>query len=388
MIRSVVLGFNKPNREDRHGDCEIITNGKYNLVFDGYCDEGTDKVLSYLKRMKMNEVYLFLTHAHYDHYYGLRKIIRDTYFTVKAFYCYDPATLEAGLSNNKGSKAVQSDINALKNIITECKERGIKVVYLVHKNKLEFGDIKIQVFRQQPKRVEADDTEGWSYVNDGSLCFYFPELYYWTSGDGSEKIWDFIKSLGIKVKYFKIPHHGNNCTKLQAEGLKAQGADNCWYNDLEPDGVGTNDFTLYGARRCKQAGMNVHTAIGDINWIAKDGQFVIYKGGKKYAFSVDYKGATTLKQPTVNVVRGVFENKYNKGDYRTTRLIDAGYYPIATQNRVNLVVQVAQDIINGKVNYGTNQKRLTNLDKKYGSGYGQLIQDEINSILKSKNAKW
>jgi hypothetical protein len=46
------------------------------------------------------------------------------------------------------------------------------------------GDIKIKVYREQPTRVASDDTEGWAYVNDGSLCFYFPEINYWTSGDG------------------------------------------------------------------------------------------------------------------------------------------------------------------------------------------------------------
>ena len=175
----------------------------------------------------------------------------------------------------------------------------------------------------------------------------------------------------------------------QANGLKNHGADYCWYNDLEPDGVGTNDFTLYGARRCKQAGIKVFESVGDINFVVANGKFTIYKSGKKYEFSVPYKGANTLKtKGIVGVVRDVFMGKYKSNNTRITRLLDAGYEPVAIQDRVNLVVNTAKKIIDGKVNYGKNEQRIKNLDKAFGVGYGQLIQDEINSLLNSKVKKW
>ena len=145
-------------------------------------------------------------------------------------------------------------MNNLINLINEAKSKGIKVVYLKHKDKVTLGDIKFQVFRAQPAKVADDDTNAYSYTNDGSLCLYFYEIYYWTSGDGCESIYNMINSQKLKVKYFKIPHHGNNCNRTQAQGLKAMGANVCWYNDLEPKGIGTCEFTAYGARRCKEAG--------------------------------------------------------------------------------------------------------------------------------------
>ena len=389
LIRFWIPGFSRPSKgEWRYGDIQVVINGDYCLIIDGGCDEGTDALISYLKRNKIKNVYLVISHAHYDHWYGIRQIIRDNYFAVKALYCYDPKTLESGLRNNKGSREVRNDINSMLSVIDEAKNKKVKVKYVNHGSKITIGDIKINVYRQQPNHVEDDDTEGWAYINDGSLCFYFPELYYWTSGDGSESVWDFIKSLGIKVKFFKIPHHGNNCSQSQAQGLMKHGAIYCWYNDLEADGVGTNDFTLYGARRCKQAGIKVFECVGDINFICKNGYLTIYKGGKKYNITISYKGKTALKNPNVNVIRKVFEGKYKKGDYRTTRIIDAGYYPIVVQQKVDLVVSVAQQIITGTLNFGTNKERITKLDAKYGKGYGQLIQDEINSLLNAKSKKW
>ena len=391
MIRGYVLGFNRPDRETRYGDAELIRSnrGKYNLLIDGYCGSGADKLIAYLKKKKIKDLWLALSHAHYDHTDGLEKIIENPYFNVKCFYCYDPATLKSGLRNNRGSQEVKKDIKGLENLIAKAKAKGIKVVFVKHLDKITIGDIKINVYRQQPKYVEDDDEQGWSYVNDGSLCFYFPELYYWTSGDGSERIWDFIKSLGIKVKYFKIPHHGNNCTESQARGLKAHGCNVCWYNDLEPNGVGTEEFTEFGARRCLQAGINVLDCVGDINWVASNGTMTIYHKGKSASsYGCKYSGINELVSPTAEVIRNVFMGKYGKGDARVTNMLDAGYHYGNAQTMVNKVVDVAQKIINGKLDFGKNETRIKSLDKKYGTGYGQLIQDEINSLLKSKSAKW
>lgn len=394
MIRGYVLGFSRPDKETRYGDCELITDGKKYILIDGYCGKGADAIIAYLKKRKIKKLILILTHAHYDHYNGLWKIIKDPYFEVEVFYCYDPLTLEAGLSNNKGSKSVREDIENLQEVIAEAEKRDIKVVFLDHGDKIEAGDIKLEVYREQPTKVADDDTEGWSYVNDGSLCFYMRETGYWTSGDGCEYIYNFIKKLNklgynIVVKYFKIPHHGNNCTESQAKGLKAQGAKVCWYNDLEPKGIGTTEFTAYGARRCREAGIPVLEAVGDINWVAFKNSMHIYHGGKEVtSFSCDYSGNSSFKALTADVVRKVFEDKYGKGDTRVTNILDDGYYYTAVQSAVNTVVNIANDIIHRRVNYGKNATRIKNLDKMFGAGYGQLIQDEINSLLKAKSAKW
>lgn len=202
---------------------------------------------------------------------------------------------------------------------------------------------------------------------------------------------DFIKKLDIIVKFFKIAHHGNNCTKLQAEWLKAHGANYCWYNDLEPNGVGTTDFTAYGAKRCKEAGIKVFESVGDINFVVCDGKFKIYKSGKEYSFSVPYKGTSTLKTTgLVDICRNVFMGKYGSNNTRMTKLLDVNYDPIIVQNRINLIYRVAKNIIDGVkgFDFGKNEERIKNLDTKFGKGYGQLIQDEINSILKAKSAKW
>ena len=389
MLHIYMPGLGKPSQPDRYGDGQIVTDGTNYLIIDAFCGVGTDLFIKKIKQWKIKSPILAISHAHYDHEYGILKIIRDSYFTPKILYCYDPASLQSGLSNNKGSQEVRSDIKYLRTIINEAKDKGITVKYLKNNQTVTHGDIKFKVYRKQPSKVQNDDTEGWNYINDGSLCFYFYEIGYWTSGDGPERIYDLANSVGAKVKFFKIPHHGNNCTNSQAAGFKKQGANFCWYNHLEPKGVGTTDFTAYGARRCKQNGITVLDQFTDINLIAYNGKAVIYHNSKEMTnYACSYKGKSTLKSAPVDVIRNIFMNRYGTGDTRMTNLIRAGYYPVNANNKVAKVKQLANNIIDGKVNYGKNEARINKIDELLGSGYGLLVQDEINSLLNTKNKKW
>ena len=79
MIRFNIIGFNKTDKgAPRWGDCTIIDDGMNHLVIDGYCGIGTTRLISRLKKLKVKDPVLFISHAHHDHYYGIRKIINDT----------------------------------------------------------------------------------------------------------------------------------------------------------------------------------------------------------------------------------------------------------------------------------------------------------------------
>ena len=390
MIHVFIPGLQKSvSKETRYGDGQIINDGTNYIVIDGFCGKGSTILINTLKEWGVKSPILALSHPHVDHMQGLSIIMKDKYFTPKEFWCYDPATLSSGLSNNKGSAAVRDDISDLNTIINLAKSKNIPVKFLKHNQSLTRGDIKIKIYRQQPSKVANDDNNGWAYVNDGSLCFFFPEIGYWTSGDGPERIYNLAKSVGAKVKFFKIPHHGNNCPESQSKGLKKIGVIGCWYNDLEPNGIGTTGFTAYGARRCKQIGLSVFTTFTDINMICYNGKVHIWHGAKEIlTYTASYEGPSNLKLVSVDVVRDIFIGKYFNGDTRITKLIRAGYYPKTASEKVSLVIETAKDIIDGKVNYGKNEERINKLDAEFGKGFGLLIQDEINSLLKAKSRKW
>lgn len=317
------------------GDAQIIDDGTNYLIIDGYCGTGTDILIKRLKALKIKNPYLFLSHPHYDHYYGLRKIINDGYFSPKMLYCYDPATLKGGLDNSE----IKDDYNALCKIISEAKAAGITVRYVKHGDHVTHGDIDFYVYRIQPAYQGAsEDPHGWAFVNDGSLCCWFPGLRYLTSGDGPEKIYDLCKSVGIKPVFFKIPHHGNNCPAGQANGMKSAGALYCWDNSYSTDA--NDDFLRYGRRRCIEAGIKFLSIHGDINMIAQKGYVSIYKDYKVYRYKCSYKGKSTLRQPVLDDIIDILEGQYGNNNARITNLIDAGIYPIAAQNVINKIVKL------------------------------------------------
>ena len=370
MIRLLSLGVGYGGRV---GDCTIMSDGKVTLVIDGYCSATADKVIKYLKARNVNAPYLFISHAHYDHYDGIRKIIKDKWFSPKALYLYKPATL-----NPNFSRDVAEERKTLQAIIDLAKSRGIPVKYMDH-GTYKFGDIRLKAARIQPKTAKNSD----AYLNDGSLCFYFYDLGFVTSGDGPSDIGDLCKAKRWHPVFFKIPHHGNNCSEHNARWLKNNGARYCWDNDPSKT---ITEFLRYGRQRCQQAGIKWLSNNTDLNAIWQNGKCSIYKDGVVYRYECGYKGRTALRNPTVSVVRSVMRGTYGNGDARTTNLIDAGFYPVATQNRVNKVESFARGIMDGTMDFGKNAVRIAKIDKLMGAGYGQLVQDYINVLSGKKKS--
>ena len=374
MIRRYIIGFNDSDNVDRTGSCVIFTDGKETVIIDGYMGVGKRKLIKWLKKMGIRNPWLYLTHAHGDHYDGLKAIIEDPYFKPKGFRCYDPATIKSGANQNG---EVSGDRNALIGIINLCKEKEIPVRYVHSSDTYTHGEIKFKVYREQPAfEGNKEDPHGWSYLNDGSLIFWFHELGTLVCGDGPMQIGEFCQKRSIHAKDFQIPHHGNNCNAGRAKIMRQLGAVYCWDDSYAYD----YDFLQFGRKRCIEAGIKHYGVKGDINTIYFGGRAVIYKGGNIYRYSCTYKGKPTLKGHTADVVRKAMRGTYGSGDTRTTNLLDDGYNPGLVQKDVNNVTSIAKGILNGSMDYGKNQDRINRIDKKLGKGYGQLTQDYINVL--------
>ena len=381
MIRRHIIGFNDSDPGGpRWGSCVIFTDGKETVVIDGYLGVGAKKLIKYLKKIGRRDPWLYLTHGHGDHFEGEKEILEDPWFKPKGFRCYDPASIKAGADRNS---EIREDYNALLDIIAICKRRGVPVKYVHSSDSYVHGEIKFKVYREQPAfQGNTKDPHGWSYLNDGSLVFWFHELGTIVDGDGPEMIGEFCQKRGIHAKDFQIPHHGNNCNAGRAKLMKQLGAVYCWDDSYDS---GT-EFLRYGRQRCIEAGIKHYGIHGDINTIYFGGRAVIYKGGNIFRYACAYKGKAALKMHTADVARRVIRGSYGSGDTRTTNLLDEGYNPGLVQKSVNSVINTAKGILSGKLDYGKNQTRIARLDKEFGAGYGQLIQDYINVLAGVRKA--
>lgn len=385
-----IPGFTAEN-DERYGDGQILVSDdrKTCIVIDAFMGKGKQLVIDFLLALNPERVILILTHPHCDHGNGLKDILYNKKIKVVELLCYNMQTLARGLRNNKGSDAVRDDISYGEGLIALAKKKGVKVRYIDEGDTISYGGIKALVYRDQPQRVEDDDEHGWEYVNNGSLGLWFPEIGYLTTGDGPESIYEFCVKRKIKAVVFKITHHGGSCNRPNAKGMKALGAIMCWYNHLEPNGVGTTSFTAFGARRCKEAGIKTLCTIGDINAIFAGGKAYWYHGGQVISYKCSYKGKSSLGYAGASVIRQILRGTYGNSDTRITRLIRAGFWPSNANSKVTKVIRLAKQIKEGTElgkSYGKNQTRLNRIDAELGKGYGQLVQDYINVLYGIRKA--
>lgn len=328
MIRLQAVGLYSSDfgsGETRLGDATIIDDGKNYEVIDGYCGKGTTRLIAALKARGIKNPYLHISHPHYDHRYGIRKIINDSYFKPKALYCQNPDSLTAHNSN------VKSDIDALRTVIKEAKAKGINVVYLNNLDKIVHGEIKFTVYRRNP----AWDGSSDAYLNEGSLCYWFPEQLYLTTGDAS--MWC-AEKYNLHPKWVKGGHHGNDIGGLtlkpsqMAAWLKKNGCLYYWDNDFSTK---LTNFLMTGREDAQNAGMKCFNIHGDINAIFFGKRAVIYKDGGIYRYECSYNGMPTLKDPTLEIVKEVLKGKAGSGDERVTYLLNRSQNYGLVQKEIN-----------------------------------------------------
>lgn len=328
MIRLQAIGLYSSdfgNGETRLGDATIIDDGKNFEVIDGYCAKGATRLINTLKNRGIKTPYLHITHPHYDHRDGIRKIIADSYFKPKALYCQSPDSITAHNASIKG------DVDALRTIIKEAKAKGISVIYLSSGDKIVHGEIKFTVYRMQPKFTGNSE----AYLNDGSLCYWFPELSYLTTGDAG--MWC-ANRYGLHPIFVKGGHHGNDMSgdnKKPSEmcpWLKKNGCLYYWDNDYSTK---LTNFLMTGRDDAINAGMKIFDIHGDLNVIFFGKRAVIYKHGKIYRYECSYNGAPTLADPNLENVKMVLSGKAGNDDARTTYLLNHKMNPNLIQKEIN-----------------------------------------------------
>ena len=313
--------------ETRLGDAQIITDGINFDIIDGYCGKGATKLISALKKIGIKTPYLHISHAHWDHYDGIRKIIRDSYFKPKRLYLYDPSSLGDVSSDVKSEKAT------LRNIVSEAKAKGIPVTYLKNGDRVTHGDIKFTVFRDQPMKYNGNSD---AYINNGSLCYWFNEIRYLTTGDAGLEC---ARKHNLNPMIIKIGHHGNDCIRSEATWLKNHGCVYCWDNDHS---VKLTDFLMTGREDCLAVGMKYFGCHGDINIICANKTGIIYKDGGAYKYKCDYAEKATLKGANLAVVKATLKGTYGANNDRITNLIRLGYWPSQVQDNVNEIVKLVK----------------------------------------------
>lgn len=297
MLQGYLPKFTLPSRtsDDRHGDgVAIICDGEV-LLIDGFeGGEPTNRMMDWLEANNVKEIdKALLTHAHWDHFNGLKIIERDDRFHIKVLYCYNPETLRHGVDNSENGRSVKSDIAEMYNFINVMKEHGTNVIYVDDGDKITVGDVSFDICRSQPTGFTSlDQNHAYAFINHGSLVLHSPDVELTFSGDGPDNIKEFIDKYGWKISFYDVSHHGNNCDRPNAIAVKKAGCVLAWQSCIEKNGVGSTGWTVYGSSRVKEQGIPVWQQDADVKFYAGGGKITFVQGTKKITKEVPYIGKT------------------------------------------------------------------------------------------------
>ena len=285
MITIYIPGLAQKSYEYRRGDAQIIhDDNKHAIVIDGGESDLCNKLFAYCRNKGITHITYILTHWHVDHDTGLNAFLDVKGICVDKIYCPPPSEL-AGLQEQGAS----DDRARANRRISKAKGLGKPIVYPAagKVTEIQVGEIKCRIWRRAATRSDKNDYE----INNSSMCTYFPDLYYLTTGDTINAFEMYLKTKPDTVKVFKIPHHGNACTTNPCNLLKSAGAELCWYNDWEKKGaaIGSSSFSKWGAGYCKKYFTTLRTD-QDIYMTASDGKLRVQKGTSTWSYSVPYKG--------------------------------------------------------------------------------------------------
>ena len=307
-ITGYIPSYVSKGEDDRRGDGLILRSDTgYTLIVDGFDGSApTTKLINWLKERKITELYLALSHPHYDHYKGLRTIMEDRYITIRRLYCYDPESIAHGIGSSANGRSVKEDYDNLKAVIAQARGRGAEVVYLKTGDSVTLGDIRFRVWRKQPTGfTDLDDGNAYAFTNNGSLCFYFPDFRLLLTGDGPEALKEAIAYFGDVVLILKVPHHGNNCSKSNAQAAKKAGCILAYETNIEAKGPGTTGFTAYGSRRVVEEGITVLMQDTDIWILVTDRLLTVVQGKKEWKMAVPY---TTGEWRTIGGIKYYYKD--------------------------------------------------------------------------------
>ena len=151
-----------------------------------------------------------------------------------------------------------------------------------------------------------------------------------------------VENYGIKPKFIKCGHHGNNIgtndikPSQMAPRLKRNGCLFYWDNDYS---TSLTDFLMTGREDAINAKMTILNIHGDINAVFFGRRAVIYKGNDIFRYSCSYTGKAELKSADLAIVKAVINGKAGASDARISYLLNKGYNAGAVQKEVNAIIK-------------------------------------------------
>lgn len=290
-IRFFYPGYTrKESPDDRQGaGCVWHDQNRNCFVFDSYFKntEACGNLISYLLKNDLRRIDACGSHAHSDHLGGFFRMVESGKIKIENFYCYDPASLKLAGTGSANARSAKEDKEYLQTLIGRLRAKGTKIHYVKTGDTITCGEMVFEVFRDQPSSWGRYDTgEAWGYLNDGSINLYERACHVLLCGDGGGK--KAAQYFNGDIAVAESEHHGNGDGQGKVAAVKARGCGLAIECNCEKGGPGSCEFTRYGARRFKDAGIPVWMLNADIKGVARGGKLTVTHGSESKAFDIPF----------------------------------------------------------------------------------------------------
>lgn len=225
------------------GDAVLIeSNGEYILMDTGYTDNedlSQSSVIRYLKKNNVNELDLYLSHWHNDHYYLISTILRDGYFNVRHVYLpYADHLLEYSRSEysyNGWHHDLVKNLcidgepwgpHSYSEVYEAMAEAGIEPIILHQGDTFYVGDAIFEVLWQRIDEMPGPEVDSaLQLLNNSGLVtrVTIGGIRYLTAADVFKSVErEMIKEgVDLKADILKTNHHSNRGTSNCPEFFEA-----------------------------------------------------------------------------------------------------------------------------------------------------------------------
>ncbi|MDE6658930.1 MAG: hypothetical protein K2K01_02285, partial [Eubacterium sp.] len=201
------------NTEDRTGDAVLLeSNGSY-LLMDTAAEENGNDVVSYLKKIGVKNLDVYISHTHADHRGALSEVLAN--FNIGTVYLPDQSIGKDYVNDATGITQEQ----IYNNLTSACDDEGAKIVYLKKGSTFTVGAVSAEVLGPvgSYKMSQFSGHKSGHYLNDYSLTTMFTcnGKKFLTTGDiEKEEEKALVNAYGSKLKadIIKLPHHGLTTT--------------------------------------------------------------------------------------------------------------------------------------------------------------------------------
>ena len=256
-----------------HGDAHLITKNDISILIDGGTYEnGVSKVIPFLKESKIDTLdEVMITHAHGDHYGGIKALLEDNTIKIKKLSMYMPTDEQLNEKTYEDLINIQS-LAMSRNIIISSIEQG---------NKFEFDSQSylevLYIYDGVNTPVGRTGINGMSAIT----MIYDNNNKFLLTGDLDNKVGTYLaaNATNLSADVLKVPHHA--------------------IEEVPPnsffDKVGASDFIITAPEKYWQDGyasseqVRTYVAYNDINAYINGihGNIIILSTTDGYTISVD-----------------------------------------------------------------------------------------------------